>query len=56
MQNPENYRKRAVECVAFARNARTDDERKQLLTMANTLRRLALERERNAVKTRKSQS
>jgi hypothetical protein len=39
------YRRRANECFAFAKNARDDAERTQLLIMANILKRLALKRE-----------
>ena len=42
----EDYRRRAVECLAFARNARNNEGRIQLLIMAKTLQRFALERER----------
>jgi hypothetical protein len=52
MKKAEPYRRRAIECLAFARNARTDEERRQMLIMANTLERLALDRERRTVKVR----
>lgn len=41
----EGYRRRAIECFAFAKNARADEERTQLLIMANNLMRLAVRRE-----------
>lgn len=34
-----------IECLAFANNARDDEERTLLLIMANILKRLALESE-----------
>jgi hypothetical protein len=50
MNNAEQYRRRADECFAFARNARNEEERSQLLIMANTLERLAADRELRAAK------
>jgi len=49
----EGYRRRAIECFAFAENARDEAERTQLLIMANNLRRLALSREQKAVRASK---
>lgn len=46
----EGYRARAIECFAFAKNARDAEERTQLLIMANNLERLAQARERKALK------
>ena len=50
MNNAEQYRRRAHECFAFARNARNEEERNQLIIMANTLERLAADRELKAAK------
>jgi hypothetical protein len=50
MNNARQYRRRADECLAFARNARNEEERSQLLIMANTLERLAADREQRAAK------
>ena len=50
MHGVQNYRKRAAECLAYARNARSDDERYQLMAMAQTLMRLALKFEERAEK------
>jgi hypothetical protein len=41
MSTAKNYHRRALECVAYAKNARDDEERRQLLTMASILNRLA---------------
>jgi hypothetical protein len=49
------YRRRADECFAFARSARDEQERAQLLIMANTLKRIALDHERKSVQPSKSQ-
>jgi hypothetical protein len=49
MNYAEQYRRRANECFAFAKSARNEEERMQLLIMANTLERLALAREQKAV-------
>ena len=56
MSRLEDYRRRAVECLAFARNARNNEERIQLLIMAKTLQRFALEREQKAAKLREAES
>jgi hypothetical protein len=56
MSKPEDYGRRAVECFAFAKNACHEEERTQLLIMANTLQRLAVEREKKKIKTRKKKS
>jgi hypothetical protein len=53
MNYAEQYRRRANECFAFAKNARNEEERMQMLIMANTLVRLAGDRERRATTTRK---
>jgi hypothetical protein len=45
----EGYLRRAVECLAFAENARDAEERVQLLVMANNLRRIAIDRSRRAL-------
>jgi hypothetical protein len=50
MNNARQYRRRADECIAFARNARNEEERNQLLIMANTLERLAADREQKVAK------
>jgi hypothetical protein len=50
MKKPQQYRRRAVECATFAKNARSDGERMDFLIMAEVLERLALESERKAVK------
>jgi hypothetical protein len=52
MSRLEDYRRRATECLAFAKIARDEEERTQMLIMANTLNRLAVEREKKAVKAR----
>ena len=44
----EGYFRRAVECLAFAENARDEEERVQLLVMASNLRRIAIDRSRRA--------
>jgi hypothetical protein len=54
MNYAEQYRRRANECFAFAKSARNEEERLQLLIMANTLERLAVDRERKAITTRKT--
>jgi hypothetical protein len=41
----QDYRRRAMECLAFAKISRDEEERSQMLIMANTLQRLAAERE-----------
>jgi hypothetical protein len=41
----EDYYRRAAECRAFARTSRDEDERTQMLIMANTLQQLAIQRE-----------
>lgn len=56
MSRLQDYRRRAVECLAFARNARDNEECIQLLIMAKTLQRFALERERKAAKLREAES
>jgi hypothetical protein len=40
----EDYDRRAAECRAFAQTSRDEDERAQMLIMANTLQQLALRR------------
>jgi hypothetical protein len=45
----EGYFRRAVECLAFAKSARDEEERVQLLVMANNLRRIAIDRSRRAL-------
>jgi hypothetical protein len=56
MNYAEQYRRRANECFAFAKSARNEEERMQLLIMANTLERLALAREQKAVFAAKDRS
>ena len=46
MKNARNYHRRATECLAFAKIARDEEERRQLLNMADILSRLAVEREK----------
>jgi len=41
MKSVQQYRKHAAECRALARAARQDEERKQLLAMADAWTRLA---------------
>jgi hypothetical protein len=48
----EDYRRRATECLAFAENSRDEEERGQMLIMANILQRLAVKRENKAVEKR----
>jgi hypothetical protein len=55
MKKPQQYRRRAIECAAFARNARSDEERMDFLIMAQILKRLALESERKNRKTRRAE-
>jgi hypothetical protein len=50
MKKARQYRRRASECLAFARNARNEEERSYLLIMANTLQRIACEIEQKEVK------
>ena len=45
MKKAQDYRNHAEECRALARKSRTDEERRQLLTMAATWDGLATERE-----------
>jgi hypothetical protein len=56
MSYAEQYRRRSRECLAFANSARNEEERMQLLIMANTLERLALAREQRAVFVRKDKT
>lgn len=56
MNYAEQYRRRANECFAFAKSARNEEERMQLLIMANTLKRLAFDRERKAIEMRKTEA
>lgn len=46
----EGYHRRAIECFAFAKNARNDEERTRLLIMANVLKRLALQKEQKSAR------
>ena len=52
----EGYRRRAIECLAFAAKTRDDEERAQLLIMAHNLKRLALSHEQKAARARKAES
>ena len=56
MKKAGQYRRRAIECFAFARNARNDEERIQLLCMAKTLQSIALEREQKAQKAHETEA
>ena len=56
MNNVAQYRRRSRECLAFAKTARNEDERMQLLIMASTLERLAVDRERKAILMRKTEA
>ena len=56
MNYAEQYRRRANECFAFAKNARNEEERMQLLVMAKTLERLAVHREQKATEIRKTEA
>ena len=47
MKSVRNYQRRATECRAFAKNARDEEERHQLLMMAETLESLALGNQQN---------
>jgi hypothetical protein len=49
----EGYQRRAVECFAFAKNAHGNEERTQLLIMANVLKNIAIEREQRSSKAHK---
>ena len=53
MKNVRNYHRRAIECLAFAKIARDEEERRQLLDMADILNRLAVEYERLSIGTPK---
>ena len=46
MKKTQEYRKHAQECRAMAQNARTAEERGQLMKMAEAWERFAVERER----------
>jgi hypothetical protein len=46
------YERRAMECLAFAQKAPTDEERSCFLAMADTLKRIAAEREKKFHKAR----
>jgi hypothetical protein len=48
MKKASEYRRHAEECRTLARNAMSDQERNQLLNMAETWTKLAEERERMA--------
>ena len=48
MKKASEYRRHAEECRTLARNAMSEQERNQLLTMAETWTKLAEERERMA--------
>jgi len=45
MSTLHNYRRRAAECLAYAKIVKDPDQRNQMLTMARTLMRLAVETE-----------
>ena len=53
MKNARNYHRRATECLAFAKIARDEEERRQLLNMADILSRLAVEHEKKTMATHK---
>jgi hypothetical protein len=44
VQNVEEYRRHADECDALARTARTTEQREQIRKIAETWRKLAVER------------
>jgi hypothetical protein len=46
MDKSKEYREHAGECRALARNAQNEEQRRQLLELAETWGSLALERER----------
>ena len=50
MSTLHNYRKRAAECLAYAKIVKKPEQREQMLTMAQTLKRLALETEEKSSK------
>jgi hypothetical protein len=54
MKITRNYHRRATECLAFAKIARDEEERRQLLTMAKILESLAHEHEQKDENARKS--
>jgi hypothetical protein len=56
LMSKQDYRRRARECLNFARISRDEEERSQMLIMASTLQRLAIERETKAAKTQKKDS
>jgi hypothetical protein len=56
MSRLEDYRRRATECLAFAKISRDEEERSQLLIMASTLQRLAVEREKRPAKRARANS
>jgi len=56
MKTARNYPRRALECFAFAKNARSEEERNELLAMANTLERLALKNPQKAPQKSEAES
>ncbi len=50
MKKSTTYRKHAEECRALARDAQNEEQRRQLLELAESWGSLALERERKAEK------
>jgi hypothetical protein len=50
MHKSKEYREHAEQCRALARNAQNEEQRRQLLELAETWGSLALERERTAQK------
>ena len=56
MKTQRNYHRRADECLAFAKKARDEEERKQFLIMADILNGIAAEREGKTITTHTTKS
>ena len=55
MKQVAEYRQRAMECLKFAQQSRTEEERKQLTEMAAAWERMALGRERQLARDQGSE-
>ena len=51
MKTVRNYHRRATECLAFAKIARDEEERRLLINMADILNSLAVEHEKKTTGT-----
>jgi hypothetical protein len=56
VKNERNYHRRAAECTAFAKIARDEEERSQMLNMAEMLQRIAVEDEKKSMRARTTKS